>query len=399
MANTDTPTNFEDFFGSANIGGSFEKTVYHKIKDGTNSYRIAPPNRSLAQAGRWWVRGDLHYGYTLPNEKDPSKPFHKPFLCIQKKNFDTGMITEECPECTLIARKLKALQDLIGTRIEANLKAGMDEATAEREAEGSVKLMKRWFQEHNLDRKIYVLAKSESGEWGVLGIRGAGRKAVEEAFKKYEKQTGKNPLDARGGVWVDITRSGTGVNTVYSASVVLVPQTGGGFNFKDGGLTQADMVAITALPDLNNLHDRNRLNYDQIKVLVDGDNNPESVGRIFRASVRTSTTRAPTLGDVVRETHAIPAAAAPVPAATWTPPVAAAPVVAPEPAPAVTASPVPDVAAMMAQMEALQKMIAAVQTAAPVPAPVATTASGSSTPAKSVKDMSPEEFARKFGNL
>jgi hypothetical protein len=387
MADT-TETNFEDFFGTASIAGSGEKTTYHKIKDGSNVYRFAPPNRTLAPQGRWWVNGALHYGYTMPNEKDPSKPFHKPFICIQKKNWDTGMITEECPECTLIETKNQALKDAISARVEANLRAGMPKADAERDAEGSVKLMKRWFQDHNLDRKVYILAKNEAGQWGVLPIRTTARKAVEEAFKKYEKTTGKNPLDPRGGVWIDITRSGSGIDTVYSATVVLVPQADGSMRFKDAGLTAADMNSIKALPDLANIHDRNKLNYDQVKVLADSDNNSEVVGRIFRGTVRGQAPAAaatPTLADAVRTTAPTALPPAPVVSTSGSPVVAA-------PTGVVV---VPDMAAMMAQLAELQRQLAAAQAA---PAPVTKTEAPAA-PSKSVKDMSADEYMKKFGNL
>jgi hypothetical protein len=57
-------------------------------------------------------------------------------------------------------------------------------------------------------------------------------------------------------------------------------------------------------------------------------------------------------------------------------------------------APTPDMAALLAQMAELQRQLAAAQ----APAPAAPKSEAPVTP-KSVKEMSPDEFAKKFGSL
>lgn len=373
--NPNQPTSIEadDFFGTAKYTAG---TEYFSPEQGSTSWRIAPPVKTFRPTGQWYTRGALHYGYTVPNPKNPDKPFHKPFICIQKKNWDTGMIVEECPECTLIATRKASFDRILAQKKQALVDSGVAEKAAEEQAKQAMKGPASWFKAHNLDVKQYVLAKNEAGQWGVLQMRGSALDAVKKTFGAYTKKTGKEALDHREGVWVTINRDGEGLQTKYTAEVTMVDVGDGSMRFKTGQLTQNDIQSIMALPDLATLFDRQRLTFEQIAQLAKSDNNPEVAAKIFAKQAEAPVSNLPP--EVVSRVERPPPMRQEQAVAQSAP----APVVAP----AVIAKPAVDPAeALKTQLAALQAQLASLQ-----PGAVPTPASGES-------DMSLEEFNREFG--
>ncbi len=367
--NQTTTTDANDFFGTAKYTSG---TEYFNLEDGDNVFRFAPPVKSLRTEGKWSTFGAMHYGYTIPSQKNPDKPFSKPFVCIQKKNWDTKMIIEECPECSLIAVRQAAYDRTLAAKKAEFLAKGAGEKQAEEQAKQAMKGIARWFREHNVDRKHYVLAKKESGVWGVLKFGSKTLDAIKAAFAAYTKKTGKDALDHREGVWVTINRSGKDLATVYTAAVTMVEDANtGAFRFKTGALTQADIQAITSLPDLSTILDRSRLTYEQIATLAKSDNNPEVTTKIFARAETTPVSAPPVYEDDDAPSAPTPVAAAPVPATTNGAPKAQTPA-----------------EALAAQVAALQLQLAALSGAQ--------NNTATTPPPSAESEMSLEDFKRDF---
>lgn len=355
-----TVENYSDFFGVAKLTGG---SKFFAPEDGDNEFRVAPPVKQHRHDGVWFVKYNLHYGYTIPNPKDAEKPFGKPFLCIEQKNWDTGMITQECPECTLIRERLKALEAEIDRRKQALMKNGMDEAAALDQAGKSVQSLKRWFRDHNIDRRYYMLAKDGTNTWGILKLKKTALDAMKAALGKYTKKTGKDGFDPKDGIWVSISRTGEKLDTKYAAEVAMEDVGGGNLRYKLGPLTPNDAQAIQNLPDLDSIFSKQVLSYDQIKLLAGSDNNPAVTTKIFKRGAEEEVD-APAVSTNGAKTTQTPVAPPPV-----------APVVDPKAAAK---------AALLAQIAALDET--------PAPTPAATTAATDED-----TDMDIDAFNKKFG--
>ena len=98
-------------FGTPRYGGGGSKTF--RLKEGDNIYRIAPPMKTLARLGIWAVYRSVHYGFCVPNPRDPSKPMARPWLCLLEKD-QNGMIVHDCPE----HRKIEDQKELLADRVK-----------------------------------------------------------------------------------------------------------------------------------------------------------------------------------------------------------------------------------------------------------------------------------------
>lgn len=371
----------DDFFGQAKIGGDgFNWKNFALSEKEPNIYRIAPPVKSLKTAGRWSVYDSLHYGYTIPNDQNPDKPRHKPFRCIKKKNRATGMIEQDCPECDVLESKEREVEQLKAAQIAAGRSVD--------EAEEFVKGARRLLREHNLDKKHYVLAKNLAGEWGVLKLPHRAKQALENIMEKYGKENeGAHALAPSGGVWFQFTRKGKGLQTEHYVEIASESLGGGRFQHKSGVLTSLDIEGIKKCPDLATLNDNKNLTYDQILALVRSNGDPTIAAQVFgQSSARKQLESSPP----------------PLPTPE--------PVRAPAPAPSAPSGPsqADQIAALQAQLAALQTAPAVSASAGPpTPAPSASTPSqvapqpapAAAAPAASFSELmklNPQDFLAKF---
>lgn len=379
--------NMDDFFGQAKQGGGEFNWKNHVLSDKEpNVFRIAPPVKSLKTAGRWSVYDSLHYGYTIPNDQNPDKPRHKPFRCIFKKNRGTGIIEQDCPECTLLESKENELKALEAAQI-AN---GKTPDEAKEFTKGAARLLR----EHNLDKKHYVLAKNLAGEWGTLKVPHRAMQALQNLIEKYMKDNeGAHPLAPSGGVWFRFTRKGKGLQTEHYVEIENESLGGGRFQYKNGALTQLDIEGIKKCPDLATMNDNKNLTYDQILALVRSNGDPQICAQVF--------------GQGSRRTQAA-TTAAPAPVSTPAPqPVTTQAAVAAQPAVAPAPAVDDEEAALLAQLAAAKARKAAAAAAAaqqPVAgAPVSTPAPAVTTPAPAASQsfsdlmkLDPKDFLSRF---
>ncbi|WNM70291.1 ssDNA binding protein [Myxococcus phage Mx1] len=246
-----------------------------RLKDGDNIYRILPPLGSLAAEGKWAVFEKIHWGYRGSNGV-------RTFRCIEKKNFKTKMITQQCPECDLIAEK-KTLHD-------ATVKAKLAEGMTEDQAKEYVKPLADWLFSHNLDKKWYVNAVTQDGQIGRLAIPHKMYELLQQLITELVTNKGVDPIGVNGGLWFNLKRSGTGRNTVHSVSVVEIERVIEGQTMsmrKPAPLTQDVLSRLGA--EAYDLGDGFRsLNYDDIKRIVSSGGDPEEVDQVFSTGERAA---------------------------------------------------------------------------------------------------------------
>lgn len=368
---SETNQELDDFFGDARQGGSEVNWKMHKItEEGPNIFRIAPSVKSLRASGQWRVFGAIHYGYTVPNDQNPDKPRHKPFVCIEKKNRATGMLEQDCPECKLIETKTRELDEQKAKHMAAG--------KTEEQAEEYVKAARKHLREnHSLDRKWYVLAKNLNGEWGVLKIPLKVMRTLVELDEKFKKDNvGTSIFNAKSGVWMNFSRTGKGFTTNYNVEIATERLEGGSFRYKVGELTVVDQKEITKCPDLANLNDNKRLTYDQIEALVRSAGDPAVVSQVF--------------GQGVRQTQP----AAPAPSAPTVAPAAPAPVLVAS----ASAPSAPEVDEEEAELlrRLAAKRAAKQATPAPVMAPKAVAAPAPSSNFQDMLSLDAEKFLQMF---
>lgn len=365
--NTGSGLNVDDFFGKPKSGGADYK--WHTItEEGPNTFRIAPPVKSMRTTGQFYTFAGLHYGYTVPDQNDADKTRSKPFLCIEKKNRANDMVEQDCPECAFLEAQEK--------RYEQIQKEAVNKGKTEAQAAELVAAAKKLEGKHNLDRKYYVLAKNLAGEWGVLKLPIKVFKELRSQMDRYIKQNdGEHPLNPHTGVWFEFTREGQKLQTSYTVKIAQESAGKGLWRNRDGALTAVDVEALKVCPDLATLFDGKKLNYDQIRALVASNNDPVIVATVFNAGTRRS--------------ESSPAPAPQKPAA----PKAAAPK-APEPTPE-PENEGDELAKLRAQLAAAEaKVAAATKEAAPK-------AAAPKAPAKVVNEedllkMTPEDFLKEF---
>ncbi len=179
------------------------KTVYLKVKDGHNHYRLLPPfgEKSNGYPYQKWV---VLWGLTDP-EKLRVFPIASPSMFSEDR---------KCP----VTEYGKLLKD----KLEA--------MTAELKASGaSEKAIKTQMNDINefarsISPKVIFAynAVDKSGLAGVLELKGTAHKDLKARMSEYIQDYNQDPTSVNSdpddsGVWFDITRSGTFFETEYKA--------------------------------------------------------------------------------------------------------------------------------------------------------------------------------------
>ncbi len=188
----------ENGFGKARYGSTSSYKKRQTLKPGSNIKRVLPPFGSLAARGMWAFWVPQHFGWNGVNKNDPDKPMVRPFRCIKRKNFKTGIIEQECEACNEIDRKKAELEAL-----EAELKANKK---SEKEIKVELEPYNKWIKDHNIDKKWYMNTMLENGDFELTAISNTCKQRLDELFKKVSQKYGVDPIDVDAGVWVDFRR-------------------------------------------------------------------------------------------------------------------------------------------------------------------------------------------------
>ncbi len=360
-------------FGKAKEGSGIE---YLKVGiDETKAFRIFPPKGKLSGKGTWALYHQQHYGYGVPDPKDPSKSRARPFLCVEEKE---GEITKvSCPECRKIEDKKRVRKEQYDAEMVRLAAEKVPLQTAEAQAEKLVKELDEWISSHNLDRKWYMIALGEDGRIGYLVIPHKAKKAMDVEKKKLAADEKIDLLDIDGGAWVEVTRTGKGRNTEYAARIaqeqIITPTGARAKVTKVSGLSDAQLQQAFDLPDLDSGSIVRKLTRDQVRLLAEGSGDPQEVETILN------------LGQ--RETRKEESPAPRAPVAEEAPRAARLPQVQVQVAPATPAAdPQADaIAALQAQLAKLMAPKAPVVQVMPA------------APTEDIKGMSDDDFMAKFG--
>lgn len=281
MTTENTTANEDQDFGtpSADGGSGFTnfKEMYHEIPQGTSIWQIAPGSKGLKQTGRWFQFWALHWGYRTIRAKD-DKEVARPFVCVLKKDFQSGKVEQDCPACGVI-QKLKDQKEAEEVRLKALGKSKDEIKLAVKPI--SEKLGLKGFK---LDMKYYCIARNAAGKWAILRLGSKAKKAIDAKIRAVAKDGG-NLLDPNACVWWEIERSGEGFDTEYKVSLAREwSEVTKGPETKKSALSQTDREAIRKLPDLTKVNEKSVLTPDQVKAIVDSGGDPTIVTKIFGGS-------------------------------------------------------------------------------------------------------------------
>lgn len=345
-------------------GSSQPTTVYYELKFDkpdrrSLTLRLAPPIKSEKDNGRgWFTYSATHFGYSTTSAGRDGKTYSKmmPFACIQRKNRD-GLVTQECPECTAIATKEEELKQL-----ESNLRAA---GKKEEVIKAATEQIRQYLKDHNLSRKMKVLAKDESGKWGIFTMGMKMFKALEATLQDLSEKS-KDALAPVGGLYIQFSVSGSKWNDLtYTAVPRMIEGKNGTFSYKTDSFTASDFEQLQKLPELKTL---NRvITEDNIRALVNSYGDQNIVRQVFNLSQKVEKEESPTPVYTKEAQVSMPTATV---------------------APSVQDDATAQVAALQAQLAALQAKQGVTTPAVTATAPKAA--------AKPVETQSEEEFFAQF---
>jgi hypothetical protein len=212
----------------------------------------------------FWVN---HWCWAGQNGDLSKKPFQRPFLCLQEKDY--GMIIKECPVCNL---RKKYADRVEAIRVRGK-ELGKDDVACKQAASREVE----WLRVHGVDSKCRLYAYNKSGQVGVLEIPYSLAKGLREKMKELVNRrypgTDKavNPT-GRIGVIFEFSRTGKGFQSQYKVEPHMITKTLAGeevqvldfYRIPDETLVLAQSV----LPDLAEMRDKNRITTEQAEALV-----------------------------------------------------------------------------------------------------------------------------------
>ncbi len=376
-------------YGRGNARASQNNTQNFKLVDGDNVYRILPPMKSLRELGNGWVKyHKVHFGYGIIDEKDPSKLRLRPFECIEVVNFQTKMIEVSCPACREIEAREAACEDLEkATRDDLKAQGVLDPVQLDAKVEIALREHKKWLSTHNVDKKYYVNAKNEAGQFGTLRLPYRAYEAVKNKMNELEASDNIEALNIDNGCWFVFKRSGVGLKTLYAVDIATDVEVRDGKKSRtlrlapltDAELEQADKDCVDLATCVR------RITPDNIRMIVESGGDPEMVKLVFNGAEReASPARTPA-----------PAAAATLPRPSVNLPLSAVikQVVAEATAPVAAVEADDEEAKLLAQLAAIKaaKSAAKPVAAVSVPAPKIIATDMALDP-----DLDPADFARMF---
>lgn len=204
-------TENENLIGKPNYDGGGTKKDFSNFnwkvtEEGPNVYRPLPPFSSLAKAGYWSKYEAIHWGFKTSDGK------HKPFRCVQRKNFKTKMIEVACPMCKKIAEQ-RATHDSRKKSLEAEKKT-------KEEINTLLMPLSDWLKAHNVQKGHFINALRPDMKIGRLFLKITAKQALDARIEEARKKKNIDPIDIDGGLWFDFKRTGTGATTSYTVDFV-----------------------------------------------------------------------------------------------------------------------------------------------------------------------------------
>lgn len=171
----------------------------HKVKDGSNVYRILPPFGE-ASNGYPYRKWQIIWGL-----QDPESGRARPFA--------SSMTSEKKCPVTEYVQQLKKKADSLKTQLAAS-------GVSEEDQKNRLAALNKLISDLN-PKTVYIYnAADKSGEVGLLELKSTAQKKMKAEMTQYiqdynQDPTSLNSEDTDSGVWFNITRSGMGRDTEY----------------------------------------------------------------------------------------------------------------------------------------------------------------------------------------
>jgi hypothetical protein len=201
----------------------------HKVKDGSNVYRILPPFGESSN-GYPYKKWQIIWGLIDP-ESGRARPFASSMTSEKK-----------CPVTEYVA-ELKKKAESLKSQLAA---AGVDEETQKNRLGALNKLIS------DLSPKtVYIYnAADKSGDVGLLELKSTAQKKMKAEMSQYiqdynQDPTSLNSEDTDSGLWFNITRAGLGRDTEYDVKKMQIKTknpTTGKISFEDDRSPLPDAV-------------------------------------------------------------------------------------------------------------------------------------------------------------
>lgn len=201
----------------------------HKVKDGSNVYRILPPFGE-ASNGYPYRKWQIIWGL-----QDPESGRARPFA--------SSMTSEKKCPVTEYVTALKKKAETLKSQLAA---AGVDEETQKERLSGLNKLIS------DLNPKtVYIYnAADKAGEVGLLELKSTAQKKMKAEMAQYiqdynQDPTSLNSEDTDSGLWFNITRTGQFRDTEYDVKKMQIKTknpTTGKISFEDDRSPLPDAV-------------------------------------------------------------------------------------------------------------------------------------------------------------
>lgn len=192
----------------------------HKVKDGSNVYRILPPFGE-ASNGYPYRKWQIIWGLIDP-ESGRARPFASSMTSEKK-----------CPVTEYVG-ELKKKAEVLKSQLAA---AGVDEETAKNRLGALNKLIS------DLNPKtVYIYnAADKTGDVGLLELKSTAQKKMKAEMSQYIQDYNQDPTslnsdDTDSGLWFNITRAGLGRDTEYDVKKMQIKTknpTTGKISFED----------------------------------------------------------------------------------------------------------------------------------------------------------------------
>lgn len=366
-------------FGNVNLDGNGQGYKFwqlHEPEEGKDTYelilRLLPAMHSYKDTGEWNFYYGQHYGHVGVNASNPDKPRARPFGCIQKRDNKTKKVERQCPKCTQYdaydAKAKARAQELLAAlqKKDPSITEKSDEFKKAKKEDVKYKALAAWLRSNNCDRKIWINAMDQAGNFGVLKLSYKTFKdLLKPLLKKLRDQDKVDAFSPAEGRWLRFTRTGSNPLVTDGVEVYSVEQemtNAAGKKVKAKEEQAAPMTneqirkALKTCPDL--AKDVVKfIDAATIQKLVDSSGDPEETDRIWPP------TEAKKDDEGEPEAEKVQAKPEPVQAKKPAP--------APDPEPAADDGQDDEMAELLRQQEEMQKRIAAAKAKKPAAKAVA----------------------------
>ena len=230
----------------------------HKIKEGSNVFRVLPPF------------GDVEVHNNYPYRKwstvwltDPKTGKRRPFA---------SPMTDGAKECPV-----KEYSDLLTKFIDKKKAALEAKDLSEDKVKEKLKDLREVQWQIKVQHTYAYNAADKSGEVGLLELKSTAHQGIKKMMNQYIKDYGQDPtslnsdLKTDAGVWFNITKEGEGKNTEYDATFAIIKKKNadGEIDKKDDRSPLSDNIIENYAElgyDLNAVYTRKT--YDELKDIL-----------------------------------------------------------------------------------------------------------------------------------